>query len=62
MARFERQAAALRAAESEDEGTPDWRAGRIEEIDEDRARQGLPPLKTETELHVRARALGLLRR
>lgn len=61
-ARFARQVSALQPAESDDEGTPGWRAQRIEEIDAYRAAHGIPPLKTEPELHRRARDLGLLRR
>ena len=57
-----RHAAALREIETDDEGTAEWRARRIEEADADRTRHRIPPLKTEPELHRRARDLGLLRR
>ena len=61
-ARFARQAEALRAAESDEQGSPDLRRRRMAELDEDRARSGIPPLKTEPELHRLARSLGLIRR
>lgn len=61
-ASFARQVGALADAEVDSEGTPEWRAHSIEEADADRARHGIPPLKTEPELHRRARDLGLLRR
>jgi hypothetical protein len=60
--RFERQVAALRDGETEDEGTPASRAAAIEDADRWRAEHGIPPLDTEAELHRRARDLGLLRR
>ena len=59
--RFERQAAALRTIENDDEGTPEWRGGVVEYIDAERAKRGTPPLKTEDEFHHRARELGLTR-
>ncbi|HVA75837.1 MAG TPA: hypothetical protein VNF71_14865 [Acidimicrobiales bacterium] len=59
---FDRQVSALATAESTDEGTADSRARRIADADADRARLGIPPLKTEPELHRLARDLGLLRR
>jgi hypothetical protein len=59
--KFARQAAALATAENSSEGTPESRARRIEEANADRLRLGIPPLKTEPELHRRARDLGLLR-
>lgn len=58
--RFERQAAALRTAECDDEGSLDWRHAVIESANRWRAVHGLAPLQTEGELHRRARALGLL--
>jgi hypothetical protein len=61
-AAFERQAIALARFESDDDGTPESRARRIDEADRDRATHGSPPLKTEPELHRRARDLGLIRR
>lgn len=57
--RFERQVAALRKIENDDEGTPEWRAGVVEYVDGERAKRGTPPLKTEDEFHHRARELGL---
>lgn len=59
--RFERQVAALRTIENDDEGTPEWRAAVVEYVDAERAKRGVPPLKTEAELHRRARELGLTR-
>lgn len=59
--RFERQVAALRTIENDDEGTPEWRAGVVEYVDAERAERGTPPLKTEDEFHHRARELGLTR-
>jgi hypothetical protein len=58
--RFERQVAALPTAESDDEGSLEWRHAVIESANEWRAAHGIPPLQTEGELHRRARALGLL--
>lgn len=60
-AAFVRQREALREFENDDEGTPEWRALMIEQADADRRRRGIPTLKTEPELHRRARDLGLLR-
>ena len=66
--RFERQVAALREEENDDEGTPEWRASVIAWANRERAKRGDPPLKEwwedkgELELHKRARALGLLGR
>ncbi|HEU5151714.1 MAG TPA: hypothetical protein VFU19_14530 [Iamia sp.] len=57
-----RQAAALGAAETDDEGTPETRAARIAEVDAWRAEHDIEPLSTEPELHRRARDRGLLRR
>jgi nucleotidyltransferase AbiEii toxin of type IV toxin-antitoxin system len=57
-----RQVRALQAAERDDEGTASWRQRRIEEADAERSDHGMAPLKTEPELHRRARDLGLLRR
>lgn len=59
--RFERQAAALRQIENDDEGTPEWRTAVVEYVDAERAKRGVPPLKTEDEFHHRARELGLTR-
>ncbi|CAN5865441.1 hypothetical protein BH24ACT3_BH24ACT3_07600 [soil metagenome] len=59
-AAFERQVAALEQFENDDEGTPEWRAAVIEQADADRQDRDIPPLKTEPELHRRARDLGLL--
>ena len=59
---FARQVRGLAEAEVDSEGSAEWRAGRIEEADKHRAQDGTPPLKTEPELHRRARDLGLLRR
>ena len=58
--RFVRQAAALATAESDDEGTLEWRYWMIEDANERRAAKNIPPLKTEGELHRRAKSLGLL--
>jgi len=57
-----RQGAALSHAETQDEGTAESRARRIEEANLDRANLGIEPLKTEPELHRLARDLGLIRR
>ncbi len=65
--RWALQVAALREAESGDEGTPEWRTMMVDRANRRRAARGIPPLrewwetKTEPELHHRARALGLLR-
>lgn len=58
-AAMRRQAAALRSVEHDDEGDPVWRTAVIAEADAWRTEHGYPPLKTEPELHRRARALGL---
>ncbi len=60
-AAFSPQVDAVGKMETDDEGTPEWRARRIEEANSARARHGVSPLKTEPELHRRARDLGLLR-
>lgn len=57
---FERQAAALRSATSDDEGTLAFRHGLIEWANAERERRGIEPMQTEGEIHWRARALGLL--
>ncbi|HEV7721473.1 MAG TPA: hypothetical protein VGO60_09320 [Iamia sp.] len=57
-----RQATALAAAETDDEGTADPRAARIAEVDRWRAEHDIEPLSTEPELHRLARDRGLLRR
>jgi uncharacterized protein YkwD len=59
--RWERQVGALRREESDDEGTPEWRAQLVTETNRLRSRRGTPELKTETEMHRYARALGLIR-
>jgi hypothetical protein len=56
-----RQAETLADAEADSEGTAEWRGRRIEEADADRALHEVSALKTEPELHRRARDLGLLR-
>lgn len=62
-----RQAAALDRAVNDDEDAT-WLDAAIDDADRHRAAEGRPPLepwwsaKTETELHERARALGLLAR
>jgi hypothetical protein len=56
-----RQAAALDAAPATREPDERWWAALITWADADRAQQGSTPLKTETELHRRAVALGLRR-
>ncbi|MGI9031322.1 MAG: hypothetical protein ACR2HP_15270 [Ilumatobacteraceae bacterium] len=64
--RFERQAAALKEAETDDEGTPEWRAMMIASINERRRKRGFAPLKDwwenkgELEFREHARARGLL--
>jgi uncharacterized protein YkwD len=66
--KWERQVAALKEAETDDEGTPEWQAAMIAQANKWRAEHGIPPLKewwetkTEQKLHERARALGLLGR
>ena len=57
---FERQVAALRSAETDDEGSLAFRYELIEWANAERARRGIEPLQTEGEIHRRARALGLL--
>ena len=59
---MQRQARALASIESDDEGSADWRQEWIERLDVERQHIGVAPLKTEGELHRRARALGLLDR
>lgn len=59
--RMARQARALSGAESDDEGAQGWRAAVFEEANRFRSRQGISELKTESELHRYARALGLIR-
>lgn len=59
--RFERQVAALRQIENDDDGSPEWRTAVVEHADDERAKRGAPRLKTEGELHRRARDLGLTR-
>ena len=59
--RWERQVAALREADNDDEGSLEWRADVHEWADARRREAGLDDLDTEPELHRRARALGLLR-
>jgi hypothetical protein len=57
---FRRRAAALAAHEIDDEGPEDVRAEVIAGADRWRAAHGIEPLRTEGELHRRARAPGLL--
>jgi hypothetical protein len=57
---FERQAAALRSAETDDEGTLAFRHQLIEWANAERERRGIEPLLTEGEIHWRARTIGLL--
>lgn len=59
---FERQVAALRTAEHDDEGSLEWRHALHVALDAERKRIGVDKLKTEGELHRRARSLGLLDR
>ncbi len=59
--RWDRQVAALGAADNDDEGSLAWRAAVHEWADARRLELGLDDLDTEPELHRRARALGLLR-
>lgn len=63
-ATMDRQARALAELEldRDDDGDDDWRRALVTWADSERRRLGIEPLKTETELHRRARALGLLRR
>ncbi|CAN5537123.1 hypothetical protein BH23ACT3_BH23ACT3_23100 [soil metagenome] len=58
---MERQASALAELDNHDEGADQWRADLVAWADAERRRLGIEPLKTETELYRRARALGLLR-
>ncbi len=63
---MERQRRALASAESDDEGSAEWREAVVASVDRHRVEAGRPPLaewwttKTEPQLHRRARALGLL--
>lgn len=57
---FRRQVVALAALETDDEGPESVRVEVIEAADRWRVAHGIEPLKTEGELHRRARALGLL--
>jgi len=59
-AKWERQVAALREEESDDEGTPQERWAYIQWANAERVRRGLPELETEGEVHWIARTLGLL--
>jgi len=67
-ARWDRQVAALREAETESRGSPEWRAEVFRAANAWRATHGIPPLLDEfdnipeAELHRRAEHLGLLRR
>ncbi len=58
---WDRQVAALRSAENEDTGTPQWRADVIARADQWRAEVGTEPLATETEFYRYAESLGLRR-
>jgi hypothetical protein len=58
---MERQRRALAELENDDEGSDAWRDDLVAWADAERRRIGIEPLKTETELYRRARALGLLR-
>ena len=57
-----RQAAALELAATDEVGLEDERLTLIARIDRERADRGLPPLKTESELHRKAVRLGLITR
>lgn len=57
-----RQAAALREFETTDPGDETQRARSIDDADFDRRNIGLDELKTESEFHRKAMALGLVRR
>lgn len=58
--RWDRQVAALRTVENDDEGSLAWRADMIDSVNERRRRHGRDEMATEGEMHRRARALGLL--
>jgi len=55
-----RQALALAGAGTDEVGSEDQRLVTITEIDMERARRGLPPLRTESELHRKAKQRGLI--
>ena len=63
-----RTAAALAEFENDDEGTPEWRAAVIANLNARRALRGIPPLKEwwedlpEMEVHRLAKSRGLLSR
>ena len=57
-----RQAAALELTATDEVGSEDERLIVIARIDRDRAERGLPPLKTESELHRKAVRRGLITR
>lgn len=59
---MERQARAVRALQTDDPGDESQRVSAIEAANADRRLLGLPELKTEVELHRKAKALGLIRR
>jgi len=58
--RWDRQVAALRTGDNDDEGSLAWRAEMIDSINERRRQHGHEEMATEGEMHRRARALGLL--
>lgn len=57
-----RQAAALAEFDCEDSGDDAAREAAVSAADAHRAQAGLPPLKTEVEMHRKAVERGLLRR
>jgi hypothetical protein len=57
-----RQAAALARLETDELGDDVTREAAVDAADAHRARHGLPPLKTEVELHRKAVERGLIRR
>ena len=59
-AKWNRQVAALREFGNDDEGSLEWRHDALEAINRRRVANGRDELKTEGEMHRRARALGLL--
>jgi hypothetical protein len=59
---MDRQAAALASVETDEPGDDTTREAVVGLADARRERHGLPPLKTEVELHRKAVERGLIRR